>query len=83
MDGRLKSIKRNFKKPTSKQNISGQALVEYVLLIAIAVSISVTLLSTFTNLINRQGVPRFNAVLESELRTSSLPRSEHVTLWEN
>jgi hypothetical protein len=66
-----------------KYNQDGQALIEYVLLIAVIAGMAMSFAAIFSQIINVQGIPRFNAILESELRTTSLPAQQHVKLWEN
>lgn len=66
-----------------KNSRRGQAVLEYVLLIVVAVTMSITFMRFFNDLINREGIPRFNAVLESELRTTQLPNNQHLTIWQN
>ncbi len=63
-----------------KKNQKAQALIEYVLLLAISAGIAVGLSGTFNNFI-RKGIRKFNAVLESELRTGEF--NENVRSWEN
>ena len=60
----------------------GQALVEYVILLSIAATISLTFFATFNRLI-QEGIQRFNAVFESELRTGELNGTEHLDIWKN
>lgn len=60
---------------------SGQALIEYALLISIAASLALAFTGFFTRSIG-QGIQRFNAVLESELRSSGY-RGAGVEIWEN
>ncbi|MGE4234482.1 MAG: hypothetical protein AB7F43_14245 [Bacteriovoracia bacterium] len=66
------------------QNNSGQALTEYVVLIAIATVIAVTLASAFVGL-TREGSNIFTAVLERDLRTGGFGSAakEPVTIWKN
>ena len=61
---------------------SGQALVEYVLLLSIAVSLALAFNSFFTRSMHA-GVLKFNAVLESELRTGEFQSPSNVSTWEN
>jgi len=61
----------------------GQALVEYVLLIGIAASVSLGFMFTFKDFM-QQGILKFNAVLERDLRTGSYPDAGGpVGIWDN
>ena len=67
--------------PASKKSDlqSGQALLEYALLLAVAAILSVGFTATFKGIIT-QGMYTFNAVMEQELATGSYPGKD---LWEN
>ena len=66
-----------------KKSKSGQALIEYSLLVALSVSLAVGFLSTFQNIIET-GILSFNAVLESELRTGEYQNPSNVGgNWDN
>lgn len=65
-----------------KKSKSGQALIEYSLLVALSVSLAIGFLSTFQNIIET-GILSFNAVLESELRTGEFQSPRNVDIWEN
>ena len=65
-----------------KSTNSGQALIEYVLLLSVAVSLALAFTSFFTRAMH-SGVLKFNAVLESELRTGEFQNPTNVGTWEN
>ncbi len=75
-----------FKKKTlchSFRSRRGQALLEYVLLLVILSGISLTILNVFNTSLSN-GILRFNAVLEKELRTgNSNIYPESATGWKN
>lgn len=60
----------------------GQALVEYVLLIGLAASISVAFMMSFKDFM-QDGIRKFNAVLERDLRTGSSVRGGNPGVWDN
>jgi hypothetical protein len=74
----LKKLKELKKKKLN----SGQALVEYVLVLVISVSIAYGFNSFFRQIIG-QGILKFNAVLESELRSSEFRSPEPYQIWSN
>lgn len=63
-----------------KKNTSGQALVEYALLLMIAAGLAVGFYRFFFGRM-QAGILTFNAVLESELRTGEFPSK--IAIWEN
>lgn len=63
-----------------KKNKQAQALIEYVLLLTFSAAIAIGLFGTFNSAI-RTGIKKFNAVLESELRSGEYP--EQISQWEN
>ena len=78
---KVKSAFPHFSK-SSKSTQSGQALIEYVLLLSVAVSLALAFNSFFTRAMH-SGVLKFNAVLESELRTGQFETPSNVATWEN
>jgi hypothetical protein len=69
-----------FRKKSPNNPKSGQALTEYVLLLAVAATLSLGLATSFQR-VTQFGFAKFNAVLESELRTGA--GEQLVTFWEN
>lgn len=63
-----------------KKSTSGQALIEYALLLAIAAGVSLSFTSFFSNA-TKNGIFVFNAVLEKELATGSF--ANKLNIWQN
>jgi Flp pilus assembly pilin Flp len=61
---------------------SGQALIEYALLLVISVSLAITIQSFFNGALN-ESIYGFNAQLEKDLRTGGFPESANGSGWEN
>ncbi len=56
--------------------------MEYTLLLLMAVILAMGFLTTFQSIISK-GIFKFNAVLESELRTGEHQNPTPVQIWEN
>lgn len=70
--------KRDFKKKSHLN--SGQALLEYVLLLSLVAAIAIGFRSSF-GVFMSTGITRFNAQLEKELTSAGF--AEAKSLWEN
>jgi hypothetical protein len=77
----MNKLKRVNRASSTNSSRSGQALMEYVLLLSAAALLSVGLATSFQKL-TQFGFAKFNAVLESELRTGSFG-DRLLRAWEN
>ena len=77
-----KKIQNKKLKFKSRKNISGQSVVEYVLLLFIGVVLSLGILTSFNQMM-RKGILKFNVNLEANLRTGEITNPTNPAVWEN
>ena len=77
-----KKIQNKKIKFKSRKNISGQSVVEYVLLLFIGVVLSLGILTSFNQMM-RKGILKFNVNLEANLRTGEITNPTNPAVWEN
>jgi hypothetical protein len=65
--------------PNQTQN-QGQALVEYVLLLAVAAGLAVALNASFGAILGK-GILGFNTVLQRELSSGNFPEQNDSSIW--